>query len=114
MQCADLLDHTHHNQTGAGQGAELETPEVQYLLGLDRRGTYVVSESVEKVGSGYTSESCIHLFRSSTTSMQESRNKRQFELCSFIYHVAETVADFISVVYAGCISTANKMIFRNS
>ena len=56
MQCADLLDHAHHNQTGAGQGAEqgaeLETPEVQYLLGLDRRGTYVVSESVEKVGIG--------------------------------------------------------------
>ena len=21
MQCADLLDHTHHNQTGAEQGA---------------------------------------------------------------------------------------------
>ena len=59
VQCADLLDHTHHNQTGAGQGAgqgaemeaEVETPEVQHLLGLDRRGTYVVSESVEKVGS---------------------------------------------------------------
>ena len=22
MQCADLLDHAHHNQTGAEQGAE--------------------------------------------------------------------------------------------
>ena len=82
MQCADLLDHTHHNQTGAGQGAgqeagqgaEVETPEVQHLLGLDRRGTYVVSESVEKVGIGYTRESCIHLFRRPTTSMHESRN----------------------------------------
>ena len=26
-----------------------EIPTVQYLLGLDRRGTYVVRESVEKV-----------------------------------------------------------------
>ena len=68
MQCADLLDHTHQNQTGAGQGAgqgvEVETPEVQHLLGLDRRGTYVVSESVEKVGSsaGHTSESYLPSF----------------------------------------------------
>ena len=41
VQCDDLV-----NQNMSITG---EVPSVQYLLGLDRRGTYVVRESVEKV-----------------------------------------------------------------
>ena len=37
------------DQVNISMSQSYEIPTVQYLLGLDRRGTYVVRESVEKV-----------------------------------------------------------------